>query len=205
MYYERNTEMNIAQKILLIMGFGYIAIGSVVAFAFVGSGQAGSFIMIPLLFVALGIAFAVGVFFSIAKKKKISRLGKRYAAKIYGYVDNTSYRVNGAYTVNTKVHYFDESGTEREAIIPTSFARGSNMYPIGMTIDIFEYQGKYDFDPKSVRNEILPREYELMDDKPLEPEKAAIVSVSCQSCGATYEAASGYSNKCPYCGSYHNA
>ncbi|MGN0583997.1 MAG: hypothetical protein ACI4JD_00955 [Ruminococcus sp.] len=197
--------MNIAQKILLIMGSGYIAIGSVVTFAFVDSGQGGPYIMLPLFFVALGIAFVVGVFFSIAKKKKISRLGKRYPAKIYGYVDNTSYRVNGAYTVNTKVHYFDESGTEREAIIPTSFARGSNMYPIGMTIDIFEYQGKYDFDPKSVRNEILPREYELMDDKPLEPEKAAIVSVSCQSCGATYEAASGYSNKCPYCGSYHNA
>lgn len=197
--------MNIAQRILLIMGFGYIGIGSVVALAFVGFGQIGPYIMLPLLFAALGTAFVAGVFITAAKKKRITRLGKRYAAKIYGYVDNTSYRVNGAYTVNTKVHYFDETGTEREAIIPTSFARGSNNYPIGMTIDIFEYNGKFSYDPKSVRNEILPREYELMDDKPLEPEKARTVSVSCQSCGATYEAASGYSNKCPYCGNYHNA
>lgn len=195
--------MNIAQKILMIMGVSYIVIGGVITVALAGSGQAGLFIVIPLFFVVLGIAFVCGVLISIVKKKKISKLGRKYPAKIYGYVNNGSYKVNGCYTMNTKVHDFDENGVEREAVLPTAFAKGANMYPIGMTIDIFEYQGKYDFDPQSVRNEILPRENELMDDKPIEPEKMTIVAASCQNCGATYQAAKGYSNKCPYCGSYH--
>lgn len=195
--------MNIVQKILMIMGLAYIAIGGVITIVFAGSGQAGLFIVIPLFFVALGIVFVYGVSFTISKKKKISEFGKKYPAKIYGYVNDTSYMVNDSYPVNTKVRYFDETGVKREAIIPTSFAKGSDMYPIGMTIDIFEYHGKYNFDSKSVRNETLFREEELMNNKPIEPEKTTIVAVSCPSCGATYQATKGYSNKCPYCGSYH--
>ena len=28
--------------------------------------------------------------------------------------------------------------------------------------------------------------------------------VSCRSCGASYQAAAGYTGRCPYCGSYQN-
>lgn len=196
--------MNTAYKILILMGIGYIGIGSIVSIVFISSRGFDPFALIPLLFVVIGIALLVGASASIAKKKKILKLGKKYSAKIYGYVNNTSYRVNGAYTSNTKVHFFDDNGIEKEVIIPTSFPRGSNAYPIGMTMDIFEYNGNYSFDPKSVRDEILPRENELMDDKPVEPEKLSIISVTCDCCGATYEAAKGYSNKCPYCGVPHN-
>ena len=201
--------MNAAQKILLIMGIFYVVIGGTIALAFLGFGgavglNAGGFIAIPLLFVVLGIAFIAGVLMSVSKKKKITKQGRHYLAKIYSYVNNTSYMVNGQYTVNVKVHYFDENHVEREAILPTSFPKGSNMYPIGMTIDIFEYQGQYGFDPKSVRNEVLPGEIELMDDKPVSPEQIHLVAVRCPSCGSSFQAAAGYASKCPYCGSYLN-
>ena len=91
-------------------------------------------------------------------------------AKVYSYVENTSFTVNNSYTVNTVVHYFDETHTEREAVIPTCFEKGSSkMLPIGMTVDIYCYRDKYDYDPKSVRSEYLPGEEELMDDKPVDP------------------------------------
>lgn len=202
--------MNAAQKILLIIGAAFTAMGAVMTACFgtVGTSQGdqiGVFIAIPLLFVVIGISFITGVLVSISKKKKIAKYGHRYAAKIYSYVDNTSYTVNGQYTVNVKAHYFDENHVEREAILPTAFAKGSNQYPIGMTIDIFEYQGKFSFDPKSVRNETLPGEAELMDDKPISPEQIHLVAVRCPSCGSSFQAATGYSSKCPYCGGYLNA
>lgn len=89
-------------------------------------------------------------------------------------------------------------------ILPTSFCQGSSQYPLGMTIDIFEYQGKYEYDPSSVRYEILPGEQELMDNKPVEPSQLHIISVICPNCGASYKKAADYAEKCPYCGSYQN-
>ena len=124
----------------------------------------------------------------------------------YSYVENTSFTVNNSYTVNTVVHYFDETHTEREAVIPTCFEKGSSkMLPIGMTVDIYCYRDKYDYDPKSVRSEYLPGEEELMDDKPVDPMQLKMVAVSCPNCGSSFQAATGYSSKCPYCGSYINA
>lgn len=196
--------MNFAQKILVIMGIFYIAIGGAIAIIFLTVGFPLSITAIPLLFVIIGAAFLFGVAAAAAQRKKIVKKGRRYAAKIYGYSENSSVTVNGQFTINVKVHYFDENHTEREAILPTSFTKGSSMYPIGMTIDIFEYQGKFGFDPQSVRNEILPGEAELMDDKPVVPEKLRLVAVSCSNCGSSFQAAAGYSSRCPYCGSYVN-
>lgn len=197
--------MNGLQKILVIMGAAYIAIGGLVTIVFIGVGFPWMFIAIPFFFVVLGAAFILGVVISTSGRKKIAAKGRRYAAKIYSYVDNTAYTVNGQYPVNVKVHYFDESHVEREAVIPTSFEKGSGIYPIGMTIDIFEYHGKFDFDPSSVRNETLPGEAELMDDKPVDPEQIHLTAVSCPNCGSSFQAAAGYSSKCPYCGGYVNA
>ena len=106
--------------------------------------------------------------------------------------------------MDTIVHYFDSYHVEREAIIPTGFTRGAGMYPIGLTIDIFEYNGKYGYDPDSVRDERLPGEEELMDDKPVAPDQLRLVAVRCPNCGSSFRAATGYSSKCPYCGNYLN-
>ena len=56
------------------------------------------------------------------------------------------------------------------------------MYPIGMTIDIFVYHGKFGYDPDSVRNEILEGEAELMDDKPVSPDQVKLIAVNCPNC-----------------------
>lgn len=200
--------MDMTEKIILIIGAAFTAIGGVVGIIFAAvSDELGEMIVmiaIPGLFVVLGIAFIIGAMRSINKKKKILKKGKKYSGKIYGYVQNTSVMINGCFPSDTKVHYFDDRGIEREAILPTGFTDGST-YPIGMTIDIYELNGKYNYDPSSVRGEILPREEELMDDKPIDPGNVKLVGIRCPSCGSSFNATSGYSNKCPYCNSYINA
>lgn len=195
--------MGFVQKIMLFMGVIYVLIGGVVGIFFVVAGS-GIFVLIPLIFVVLGLGFILGVWKSVAKKKEIITKGKKYTGKIYGYVENTSYTVNDRYTINVKVRYFDENRIEREAVLPTGTSDGNSQYPVGMTIDFFEYKGKYCFDEKSVRNEILSGEAELMDNKPLEPDKITVVAVECPNCGASFRAMKGYTERCPYCGSYHN-
>ena len=182
-------KMNMAQKVLLIIGGAFAGIGAVLTMIF------GS---IGMVFRPMRAFLALPLFFLILKN------GIRYAAKIYGYVENTAYMVNGRFPVNVIVHYFDKNQIEREAVIPTAFEKGASTYPIGMTMDIYEYQGKYGWDPDSVRDEILPGEQELMDDKPVDPSKLRMTAVQCPNCGASYQAAAGYTGRCPYCGSYHN-
>lgn len=197
--------MDILKKIFIIMGLAFAGIGGLVSFIFFAVGSMGVFTAMPLFFVLLGLAFIGAVLNMSRAAKNIVAKGTKYPAKIYSYVNNTSFMVNGSYTVNIKVRYFDKTGVEREAIIPTSFARGSSEYPIGMTIDIYEYKGKYGFDPHSVRDEILVGENELMDDKPVDPSKMRMIAVKCPNCGSTYEAVKGYTSKCPYCDGYTNA
>lgn len=200
--------MNTAGKILIILGAAFAGIGGLVGFIFFFAFQeipgAGPFLAIPGFFVILGFCFIAGVFINKASKDKIIKKGKKYSGKIYGYIRNTAVQVNGTFPSDTKVRYFDDYGIEREAILPTGFTDGSG-YPIGMTIDIYELNGKYNFDSKSVRSEVLPREDELMDDKPIDPGAVKMVAVRCPSCGSSFNATSGYSNRCPYCNSYSNA
>ena len=197
--------MDIVYKILAAMGAFFIMIGLTVSAIFTAIEGVSVFALIPMLFVVIGIGFVLGVAIQKNKKRKILRKGKKYAAKIYGYVKDTSILVNGSYPTNVKVHYFDEKHVEREAIIPTGFPTGSSQYAIGMTMDIYEYKGKYSWDPASVRNEVLKGEAELMDDKPVEPEKLNLIAVNCPNCGSSFQAAKGYASKCPYCGGYTNA
>ena len=153
-------KMNMAQKVLLIIGGAFAGIGAVLTMIFGSIGMVfrpmRAFLALPLFFLILGICFIAAVLFGQHKKSLIVKNGIRYAAKIYGYVENTAYMVNGRFPVNVIVHYFDKNQIEREAVIPTAFEKGASTYPIGMTMDIYEYQGKYGWDPDSVRDEILP-------------------------------------------------
>lgn len=159
---------------------------------------------IPIM---LGIVFGVvggGVLLVGIKKNKerknVAANGTRYTGKIYGYVENRSYTMNGDFTVNIKVRYFDEMHVEREALLPTEFVKGNGDYPIGATIDFFVLGSSYSWDPKSVRYEKIEGEEELMDSKPIDPGKITMTAVSCPMCGASFSAAKGYVSKCPYCG-----
>lgn len=206
LFSKTRRVMKLLETILMIIGAAFIAIGGVISIIFIAAfGGVDVFVLIPFLFVLIGLAFVISVFVMRYKSNIIKKRGTKYSGKIYGYVKNTSVVVNGQFTSDTKVHYFDNNGIEREAILPTGFSEGSSKYPIGMTIDIYELNGKYNFDSNSVRNEILPREAELMDDKPIDPGLINVVAVTCPACGASFEAAKGYSNKCPYCGGYINA
>lgn len=197
--------MDVFKLVFIILGGAFIGVGAIISTVFIAVGGMGAFVLIPFFFVILGAIFIGVVIKMNIDKNTIKKKGQKYSAKIYGYVENKSYTVNGDFTVNTKVHFFDKSGIEREVIIPTAFSKGSSAYPIGMTIDIYEYNGSYGFDEKSVRNEILPRESELMDDIPVEPDMIKMVAVSCKSCGSTFQAAKGYTARCPYCSNYINA
>ena len=201
--------MNSGEKIFLLIGGIFAGVGTVLTTVFIGIGSAvgpgfGAFVAIPLFFVILGLCFIIAPFRIKAKRTKIIQKGKRYPAKIYGYAVNASYLINGVHPKDTKVHYFDENGIEREAMLPTRCAGSDGLMPIGLTIDIFEYQGKYAWDETTLRNEILPREAELMDNKPIDPGKINIVAVKCSNCGASFEAAQGYTSQCPYCGGFTN-
>lgn len=163
-------------------------------------------IMIPLgfLFFAIGMGFIIAIISGKKSSNSILNKGTKYVGKIYSYSDDTSVIVNGQYRVNIKVRYFDKQGIEREALVPTKFIRGNSDFPIGSTIDIYEYNGKYTWGKGSVRYETIPREEELMDDKPIEPSGVSLVAVTCQNCGVSFTGAKGYASRCPYCGAATN-
>lgn len=196
--------------ILFLMGGMFFTIGMVMTILFASTSGIfresgiGVFVLIPLLFALIGAIMLVIAFRQMIRKMEVRSKGTRYPAKVYGYVDDSSFVVNGQYTVNTKVRFFDVNHYVREAIIPTQFSRNSNMYGIGMTIDIFEYNGRFSWDPRSLRYEHITGEKELMDNRPVVPEEMKLVGVTCPSCGANFQASSGYANRCPYCDGYIN-
>lgn len=198
--------------VLILTGGIFFGVGLVMTIIFAsvsnvfpGGSGFGAFIFLPLLFVVIGAIMLVCAAVEIKRKKDVRKKGTRYPAKVYGYVDDTSFVVNGQYTVNIKVRFFDSNNFIREAIIPTQFNRNSSMYGIGMTLDIFEYNGRFSWDPKSARFDKLPNENQLMDERPVNPEEVNLIGVTCPYCGANFKATSGYANRCPYCDGYINA
>lgn len=200
--------MKMVKIILGIMGAAYVVIGTGVLIPFllmpIHTPGASVGIIVPSIFIILGIGFLVGVWMIDRKKRMALKHGTRIPAKIHSYVQDTSMKVNGAYPYNTRVHFWDASGIEREVILTTRFPKGDGKFPIGMTIDIYEYNGYYGYDESSIRTEVLYREAELLDNKPLNQTKLNSVAVICPNCGASFEADAGYVNRCPYCDSYWN-
>lgn len=196
--------MEMAFIVLAIIGAAFMGLGGLCFLIFSAVGGMGVFSMIPLFFVLLGACFFGAFVLHKKKQADILNKGNRYTGKIFGYVKDKSVAVNGAYPINIKVRYFDEKNTVKECIIPTGFPEGSNQYAIGMTIDIFEYRGKYGWDKASVRDEYISGQDVLMDNKPVEPEKLDLIAVTCPNCGSSFQATKGYANRCPYCDSYIN-
>ena len=198
--------MKTAYKVFLLVGTIFIFVGLLVTVVFFANRDVfGLFSLFPLIFFFIGVALVIFPILRLRENRKIVANGKRIPAKIYDYVEDTSATVNGAYPVNVVARYFDSFGKERETILETGFLRGSNEYPIGMTIDIYEYNGKIGYDKNSVRSETVLREEELMDNMPLNTAGAEVVAVECKSCGASFCATKGYVSKCPYCGKLINA
>lgn len=203
--------MNDSEKFLVMFGGIFFAVGIIVLLIglvlIFGPGELAASaicILIGFIFMAVGGGILFAQLKGISKRKKASKAGKKYTGKIYGYVEDKRAIVNNDYLVNIKVHYFDENGIEREAVIPTGFAKGSGDYPIGATIDIIALGSVYSWDKNSVRYEHIDREEELMDNKPLDPKLIDMVAVTCPYCGAKFSAAKGYVCNCAYCGAAIN-
>lgn len=198
------------QKFMRMFGGIFFSVGvvmlfiSVIAFIFGGFFVGGICFLLGAVFGAIGGGILINLIKQISKAKDIEKHGIKFEGKIYGYIDDKSFTMNGDYLVNTKVHYFDKDHIEREGIIQTRFTKGTSDFPIGATIDIIEYKGKYTWVPGSVRFTHIDGEEELLDDKPLAPDKIKMSAVSCQSCGVSFTAVSGYAAKCPYCGAATN-
>ncbi len=189
----------------LLFGGIFFGVGFIITAVFASLGAVfGAFILLPTAFTAVGLGVLIHAGWRIRQKRAVSRKGTRYRAKIYGYVEDKSYTLNGDYTLNLKVHFFDKDRVEREAVIVTNFPKNADMYGIGMTLDIFEYQGRYDYDKNSLCYEHIEGEEELMDDRPILPEQQVFVAVQCPNCGASFRAMKGYANRCPYCQGYIN-
>ncbi len=161
--------------------------------------------LFPLIFLIIGLGILAIPYMAYRKEAAIKHKGKRYPAKVYGYVEDSTITINGQYPINIKARYFDDKHQVREAVIPTRFPKGNVPYAVGMTLDILEYQGMYDMDKASVRSERLKEEEVLMDNRPLEPELADYIAITCPNCGASFKAVKGYTGRCPYCDSYINA
>ncbi len=190
----------------LLFGGIFFGVGFIITAVFIGVGFGfGPFLILPVSFMLVGLGVLIYAFRRILRKKQVSRKGRRYPAKIYGYVEDKSFTLNNDYTMNLKVHFFDKDHVEREAVLITNFPKNTDMYGIGMTIDIFEYKGLFDYDRNSLRYERIEGEEELMDNRPIAPEELSYTAVKCRSCGASYKAVRGYAERCPYCGEFTNA
>lgn len=152
-----------------------------------------------LIFTCVGGFFLWKRIRRIVRLSKIRKKGKRYSGKIYGYVEDKTIEVNDRYPRNTKVRYFDEQGRLREAILPTNHTNNKK-FPYGATIDIALLNNSYAWFRGSIRTDSIPNEDELLDVKPMDPAKMTMVAATCPNCGASFSAAKGFENRCPYCG-----
>lgn len=192
------------QMVFIIMGSLFlllsIGIGGFLLLASISDPTILSLIFIPGVFFIVGAIFLIYALVPIAKRNKVKKNGKKYYAKICGYSENTMVTINGSFTVDLIVRHFNQSGSIIEAVLPTTFQRGATKnFPLGHTIDIYELDGNYAWDVKSVREAVVKGEERLMN---YEPGKIKMVPVECKHCGATYEAAQNRTGQCPYCGNY---
>lgn len=149
--------MKAAYKILIVLGMIFFIVGLALLVPFIANISVFKWMVaIPAFFVVLGICFMLPGIAQLVGNRMIRKYGKKRAALIYDHIEDTSVTVNNEYTINTVVHYLDDDNTECEAILATGFMRGRGEYPLGLTIDIYEYNGKIGWDKNSVRSEEIP-------------------------------------------------
>ena len=191
--------MKPAHKVLIAAGSIFAVVGTFITIAFFANrDEFGLWAYAPSFFVALGICLIIPGIVGVKKNRDIIKNGRKYTAKICGYVKDRYVELNGYPAINILVRYFDEYRRVKECVIETGFQIGSNKYPIGMTLDIYELDGRTGWDKDSVRQEMLYDESALMDGLTASGDDE-VTAVQCESCGAPFVAVRGYLNKCPYC------
>lgn len=106
---KRRNKMNAAHKIVVLVGSIFLAVGVFVGIIFAIVAEPGKFplamLSLPGSFLLIGGGMDIVVAILVHNKKMIVKKGVRYPAKIYGYTENTSVRVNNTYMMDTIVHY----------------------------------------------------------------------------------------------------
>ena len=109
--------MNAAHKIVVLVGSIFLAVGVFVGIIFAIVAEPGKFPLAMLSqpggFLLIGGGMDIVVAILVHNKKMIVKKGVKYPAKIYGYTENTSVKVNNTYMMDTIVHYFDSYHVER--------------------------------------------------------------------------------------------
>lgn len=191
--------MKPAHKVMIAAGAIFAVVGSFITIAFFANREEfGLWAYGPLFFVALGIGLIIPGLIGAKKNRDIVKFGRKYPAKICGYVKDRYVEINGYPAINTLVRYFDEYRRVKECVIETGFQIGSNKYPIGMTMDIYELDGNTGWDKDSVRQEKLFDESALMDGATASDDDE-VTAIQCENCGAPFVAVKSCLDKCPYC------
>ena len=178
----------------LLLGIGFIA-GSIMA-------HEGTLIFIGVMFLAIfcgvgGLLAWLGIS-AERRAEKIVESGTAYMGKIYDYVEDHEYIVNGQPTLSVIVRYMKD-GVVKQAAARTG-QPDTAQYPRGATVSISILNGEAAIIPGSVSNAAIPDEALLMD-RDIDAEKLSTsIGAACPNCGATLMVPVGMSTVCPYCG-----
>lgn len=178
----------------LLLGIGFIA-GSIMT-------HEGTLIFIGVMFLAIfcgvgGLLAWLGIS-AERRAEKIVESGTAYMGKIYDYVEDHEYIVNGQPTLSVIVRYMKD-GVVKQAVARTG-QPDTAQYPRGATVSISILNGEAAIIPGSVSNAVIPDEALLMD-RDIDAEKLSTsIGAACPNCGATLMVPVGMSTVCPYCG-----
>ena len=111
------------------------------------------------------------------------------------------YRSPSVNFLNPWIKYFSSKRARLQAtsMSPTACRK----HRVCSTLTFYHRLRKYQHSPTDICLRYVYKR-QLMDDKPVDPSKLRMTAVQCPNCGASYQAAAGYTGRCPYCGSYHN-
>ncbi len=198
---------------MIIFGFVFFAVGIFVVWlmnsdvegvvkenAGIGTGAGIFFALIGLLIIGSGIR-------SILNYRKILNEGRRYYGKIWQHEPDTSYYVNNQPGVALVVHYMGDDGQPKEEIVKTGSTKAEK-FPLGATVEIAITEGGAIMVPKSVSNDPIPYQEELL--KPVAfgapqgfgPTAVGTgeIAVACPGCQSAVMVVPGSTVVCSVCG-----
>lgn len=158
-----------ANKIFYVIGLIFTIIGLSILAIGITMCVVLSEVLILIIMGGIGVVFAIiGIVFlsvvAAARKNdaKIRNNGKKYAAKIIGFEVDPYYTINDQHPFNTQVAYYDDIGNIGRGLLKTRVTAGDRRYNIGDTVDIYVFEGKFTWNPDSVRKEMLSGEDALL-------------------------------------------
>lgn len=150
-------------EIFSLLFLSSFVIAGIAVWVFFGSqqnqNQHGFLLIWTLIFAGVPLISIVSILRTIKKRADALRLGTRYQAKIVGYAFDYAMRVSGQSARDIVVAFIKDGKRYQRAISTKMFNR--TRFPIGATVDIYEYKGEYLIGSEAY-DERIPRETELM-------------------------------------------